>query len=204
PGFGNVTPFTLADPDAFPLPDRPALDDPEWLASLIEIRDYGSVDSTVRTANQTEIALFYIEGAVTGVNRLARTLIAKESVQPQRHAAAEQLLAHARLFAALNIAEADTAIRTWRSKYRNLFWRPETAIRAMFPLLSTWTPLVPTPCHPEFFAGHGAITPAGITALQNYFGDAVNVDTTSTSKPGVTRHYNSLEQIIQDVNGARI
>jgi hypothetical protein len=204
PGFGNVTPFTLADPDAFPLPDRPALDDPEWYASLIETRDYGSANSLVRTPTQTEIALFYIEGAVTGVNRLARTLIAKESVQPQRHAAAEQLLAHARLFAALNIAQADTQIRTWRSKYRNLFWRPETAIRAMFPaMFLTWTPLRPTPCHPEFFAGHGTVTPAGITALQNYFGDAVNVDVTSTSS-GVTRHYNSLEQIIQDVNGARI
>src|SRR5262245_47567169 len=204
PGFGNVTPFTLPDPDAFPLPDRPALDDPEWLASLIETRDYGSLASTVRTDNQKEIALFYIEGAVTSVNRLARTLIAQEPVQPQRHAAAKQLLAHARLFAALNIAEADTAIRTWRSKYRNLFWRPETAIPAVFHVFSTWTPLRPTPCHPEFFSGHGTITPAGITALQNYFGNAVNVDVTSTMLAGVTRHYNSLEQIIQDVNGARI
>ena len=204
PGFGNVTPFTLADPDAFPLPDRPALDDPEWQASLIETRDYGSATSTVRTANQTEIALFYIEGAVTGANRLARTLIAQEPVQPQRHAAAKQLLAHARLFAAVNIAQADTYIRTWRSKYRNVFWRPYTAIRATFPVFSTWTPLRQTPCHPEFFAAHGTVTPAGITALQNYFGDAVNVDVTSTSLAGVTRHYNSLEQIIQAVNGARI
>jgi hypothetical protein len=204
PGFGNVTPFTLPDPDAFPLPDRPALDDPEWQASLIETRDYGSANSTVRTATQTEIALFYIEGSMTIVNRLARTLIAKEPVQTQRHAAAEQLLAHARLFAALNIAQADTYIRTWRSKYRNVFWRPYTAIRATFPLFSTWTPLRQTPCHPEFFAAHGTLTPAGITALKNYFGDAVNVDVTSTSLAGVTRHYNSLEQIIQDVNGARI
>jgi len=51
---------------------------------------------------------------------------------------------------------------------------------------------------------HGTVTPAGITALQNYFGDAVNVDVTSTSLAGVTRHYNRLEQIIQAVNGARI
>src|SRR5262245_34046787 len=158
PGFGNVTPFTLPDPDAFPLPDRPALDDPEWQASLIETRDYGSATSTVRTATQTEIALFYIEGSITIVNRLARTLIAQEPVEPERHAAAEQLLAHARLFAALNIAQADTYIRTWRSKYRNLFWRPYTAIRSTFPLFSTtWTPLRQTPCHPEFFAAHGTV-----------------------------------------------
>src|SRR5262245_15073625 len=171
PGFGNVTPFTLPDPDAFPLPDRPALDDPEWQASLIETRDYGSANSTVRTATQTEIAKFYIEGSITIVNRLARTLIAQEPVQPQRHAAAEPLLTHARLFAALNIAMADTVIRTWRSKYRNVFWRPYTAIRATFSVFGeTWTPLgqvvkQPTPCHPEFFSAHGTVTPAGIIAL---------------------------------------
>src|SRR5436309_386054 len=150
------------------------------------------------------VALFHIEGSMIMVNRLARTLIAQEPVRPQRHAAAEQLLAHARLFAALTIAQSDTYIRTWRSKYRNLFWRPYTAIRSTFPVFSTWTPLRQTPCHPEFFAAHGTVTPAGITALQNYFGDAVNVDVTSTSLAGVTRHYNSLEQIIQAVNGARI
>lgn len=77
-------------------------------------------------------------------------------------------------------------------------------VRATFPVFSTWTPLRQTPCHPEFFAGHPTVTPAGITALQNYFGEAVNVNVTSTSLAGVTRHYNSLEQIIQDVNGARI
>jgi hypothetical protein len=30
------------------------------------------------------------------------------------------------------------------------------------------------------------------------------VTTTSTSLPGATRHYTSLNQIIQDVNGARV
>src|SRR5207244_13353936 len=114
-----------------------------------------------------------IEGSMTIVNRLARTLIAQQPVQTQPHAASEQLLAHARLFAALNIAQADTYIRTWRSKYRNVFWRPYTAIRATFPVFSALTPLRQTPCHPEFFAAHGTVTPAGIPSLQNYFGARV-------------------------------
>src|SRR5262249_2306760 len=39
----------------------------------------------------------------------------------------------------------------------------------------------------------------------NYLGhDTIDVTTTSTSLPGVTRHYTSLNQIIQDVNVARI
>ncbi len=203
PGFGKVTPFTLPDPDAFPLPSHPSASDPQFLADLAETRDYGSSNSTVRTADQTNIGLFFIETSVSAENRLARTLVGQEPVQTNHSHAAKQLLAHARLFAAMNISHADTYVRTWRSKYGNNFWRPYTAIRAVFGD-TTWTPLRQTPCHPEFFAAHGTLTSAGLTAIQNYFGDAVSVDATSTSLVGVTRHYTSLNRYIEDVNSARI
>lgn len=102
PGWGNVTPFTLPDPDAFPLPAHPSASEPEFLADLAETRDYGRSDSTIRTADQTNQALFFVEGAATAVNRLARTLVAQEPVETNRAHAAKQLLAHARLFAAIN------------------------------------------------------------------------------------------------------
>ena len=204
PGWGNVTPFTVADPDYFPTATRPAVTDSEWLAALEEVRTYGASNSTVRTAEQTQIGLFYIEGSMTLVNRLARQLVAQEPVETNRAAASKQLLAHARLFAALNIAEADAYIRTWRVKYREHFWRPYTAINVLYPG-TNWTPLRQTPCHPEFYAAHGTITPAGITAIQNYLGhDAIDVTTTSISLPGATRYYTSLNQIIEDVDAARI
>jgi hypothetical protein len=204
PGWGNVTPFTVPDPDYFPTATRPAVTDPEWLASLDEVRAYGASDSAVRTADQLEIGLFYIEPSVPIVNRLARQLIAQEPVETNLAAASKQLLAHARLFAALNIAQADTYIRTWRVKYREHFWRPYTAINFLYPG-TNWTPVRQTPCHPEFYAAHGTLTPAGIIAIQNYRGsDTIDVTTTSTSLPGATRHYTSLNQIIEDVNLARI
>ena len=204
PGWGNVTPFTLPHPDYFPMAIRPAVDDPEWLAALEEVRAYGASNSTLRTAEQTQVGLFYIEGALTLVNRLARQLVAQEPVETNRAAASKQLLAHARLFAALNISQADTYIRTWRVKYREHFWRPYTAINFLYPG-TNWTPIRQTPCHPEFYAAHGTLTPAGITAIQNYLGhDTIDVTTTSISLPDVLRHYTSLNQIIQDVNAARI
>jgi hypothetical protein len=204
PGWGHVTPFTVPDPDYFPTATRPAVTDPEWLASLDEVRAYGASDSTVRTAEQLEIGLFYIEPSLASVNRLARQLVAQEPVETNRAAASKQLLAHARLFAALNIAQADTYIRTWRVKYREHFWRPYTAINFLYPG-TNWTPARQTPCHPEFYAAHGTLTPAGITAIQNYGGsDTIDVTTTSTSLPGAARHYTSLNQIIEDVNAARI
>src|SRR5262249_3101509 len=204
PGWGNVTPFTVSDPDYFPTAIRPAVTDPDRLAALEEVRDYGAADSTVRTAEQTQIGLFYIDGSMTLVNRLARQLVAQEPVETNRAAASKQLLAHTRLFAALNISEADTYIRTWRVKYREHFWRPYTAITFLYPG-THWMPLRQTPCHPEFYAAHGTITPAGIIAIQNYLGsDDIDVTTTSTSLPGASRHYTSLNQIIEDVNAARI
>jgi hypothetical protein len=204
PGWGNVTPFTVSDPDYFPTATRPAVTDPEWRAALDEVRAYGASDSTVRTAEQTQIGLFYIEGAMTLLNRLARQLVAQEPIETNRAAASKQVLAHARLFAAINISVADTYIRTWRVKYREHFWRPYTAINALYPG-TNWTPLRQTPCHPEFYAAHGTLTPAGLTAILNYLGgDAIDVSTTSISLPGVTRHYTSLNQIREDVNVARI
>jgi hypothetical protein len=204
PGWGEVTPFTAPDPDYFPTAARPALDDPEWLASLEEVRAYGAADSTVRTAEQLEIGLFYIEPSVASMNRLARQLVAQEPIETDRPAAAKQLLAHARLFAALDIALADTYIRTWRVKYREHFWRPYTAINFIYPG-TNWTPARQTPCHPEFYSGHSSLTPAAISAIQHYLGrDDVDVMVTSTSLPGITRHYASLNQIIEDAKAARI
>src|SRR5437773_3600713 len=204
PGWGNVAPFTVSDPDYFPTATRPAVTDPEWLVSLEEVRAYGASDSTVRTAEQLEIGLFYIEPSLPSMNRLARQLVAQEQVETNLAAASKQLLAHARLFAALNIAQADTYIRTWRVKYREHFWRPYTAINFLYPG-TNWTPARQTPCHPEFYAAHGTLTPAGITAIQNYRGtDTIDVTITSTSLPGAARYYTSLNQIIEDVNVARI
>jgi hypothetical protein len=204
PGWGNVIPFTVSDPDYFPTSTRPPISDPEWLASLDEVRAYGASDSTVRTAEQLEIGLFYIEPSLPSMNRLARQLIAQEPVETNRAAASKQLLAHARLFAALNIAQADTYIRTWRVKYREHFWRPFTAINFLYPG-TNWIPARQTPCHPEFYAAHGTLTPAAITAIQNYRGsDTIDVTTISASLPGATRYYTSLDQIIEDVNAARI
>jgi hypothetical protein len=204
PGWGNVTPFTVSDPDYFPTATRPAITDPEWLASLEEVRAYGASNSSVRTPEQLEIGLFYIEPSLSSINRLARALVAQEPVQTNRAASSKQLLAHARLFAALNIAQADTYIRTWRVKYRENFWRPYTAINFFYPG-TNWTPARQTPCHPEFYAAHGTLTPAGITAIRNYLGsDTIDVTISSTSLPGISRHYTSLNQIIEDVNVARI
>jgi hypothetical protein len=60
--------------------------------------DDGVVTRSVRTADQTQIALFWLESAFIGWNRIARTASATERLN---------LWENARLFALLNLALAE-------------------------------------------------------------------------------------------------
>ena len=93
-----------------------------------------------------------------------------------------------RLLAVLNIAMADTAFTTWSGKRyyganpTEVTWRPVTAI----PLADSdgnpdtvadpdWLPLINTPSHPEYPAGHPSLNGAAATVLLSHFDDAPDV-----------------------------
>ena len=105
-----------------------------------------------RTADQTEIALFWVESSPLGWNRIARTVADAEGID---------LWESARLFGLLNMTLTDAYIGTWDAKYHNRFWRPVAAIRLASsdgnPATSadpTWTPLLETPPIPDYDSGH--------------------------------------------------
>jgi hypothetical protein len=81
----------------------------------------GITTPSVRTPEQTEIALFWVEGSPLQWNRIAR------SVSSARHLT---LWENARLFALLNLGLADGYIGSFAVKYHDNYWRPITAIRA--------------------------------------------------------------------------
>jgi hypothetical protein len=80
----------------------------EYTADFIEVRDYGSATSTVRSADQTSYALFWYEPSAVGWNRLARTALA---IRPKN------IWKTARMFALLNMALADGYVASFDSKY---------------------------------------------------------------------------------------
>src|SRR6266436_6023209 len=148
PAFRFVKPFVLRRGDQFRAEGPPSLDSDEWAADFNETKRLGSVNSAERTAEQTQIALCDAEPSLPMWNRVART------VSAQRRTG---LVENVRLFALLNLAMVDANIACWDSKYTYRFWRPVTAI----PLADTdgndeteadaaWTPLRPTPLHPEY------------------------------------------------------
>jgi len=120
---------------------------------------------------------------------------------------------NARLLAMVNVAMADAAIACWESKYHEVAWRPVTAIRVTDP---TWTPLIPTPAHPEYPSGHSTVSGAAAVVLAGFFGESSSfiIDTDggnqSSAGPGAppmagaTRALTSFTAALEDVKDARI
>src|SRR5438045_7985720 len=104
----------------------PALDTAEYAAAFNEVKSLGRATSTTRTAEQTQIARFWNDGLGTAFamgywNRIAEQVATDQGLS---------LVQDARVFALLNIAEADAHIACWDAKYAYNLWRPVTAIRA--------------------------------------------------------------------------
>jgi membrane-associated phospholipid phosphatase len=92
-----------------------------------------------------------------------RLMIALDLVR----AAGWPALRTARLFAALNTAQADAFIACWDTKY--VYWslRPVTAIRRLID--PTWSSYIVTPPFPSYTSGHSTTSGAASTVLAAFF-----------------------------------
>src|SRR5262249_5350673 len=126
PQWPDVTPFAMSAGSQFRPAAPPALDSAEYATAFNEVQDLGRAGSTTRTAEQTQIARFWNDGLGTAFamgywNRIAQQVATDQGLG---------LVQDARVFALLNIAEADAHIACWDAKYTYNLWRPVTAIRA--------------------------------------------------------------------------
>lgn len=198
----NWIPFALTAASQFRPEGPPSLTSKRYARDLFEVQARGEFTSSYRSAADDETARWHTELAPFQLNRIARAETATDG---------RGLLAHARLFALLNIALSDAATSVFDAKYAYVFWRPVTAIRdadlddnsetAVDP---GWSPFLTTPPHPEYPAAHGVIQTAGARVLEKYFGQHYAFDTTSPTVPGVTRHYASFDAFAEEGGLARI
>jgi hypothetical protein len=202
PGWGKVTPFVLTSSSQY-RPKAPyALSSKNYAADFNEVKSLGAVNSTTRTAEQTEIALFWVEGAPQGWNRIARIVSVQHGLD---------LWQNARLFGLLNFASADGYIADFENKYFYKFWRPITAIRAADTDGNsdtiddpTWDSLRGTPPAPDYTSGHSVEGGAMSEVLARFFGDRVFFSTNATTQPGVTRSFTSFSQAAEENGNSRI
>jgi PAP2 superfamily protein len=203
PGWRFVTPFVLKRGSQFRTEGPPSLTSDEWAEEFNETKRLGSIGSSDRTPEQTTIALCLAEPALPMWNRVARSVSAQMNTG---------LIENARLFALLNLAMVDATIACWDNKYTYRFWRPVTAIRAAdtdgndsTEADPAWTPLRPTPLHPEYPSAHASFSGAAAKVLTSFFGDHVPFSTaTSTCPAGVVRSYDSFQAMADEIGESRI
>ena len=119
----NVTPFVLKDSAQFRPGPPYAVTEENYTADFNEVKALGGDGLTTpsaRTADQTEIALFWWESSPLKWSRIARTVSVDTGLDRWENA---------RLFGLLNMALADGYIAMAASKNHYNYWRPITAIQ---------------------------------------------------------------------------
>jgi hypothetical protein len=214
PAFGAMSAQPLAFTDMFVLTDntqfQPA--EPRGLTTITYSDDFNAVRAlgrktgSLRTDDQTALAVFWEGNASVHWNQAANQMARSSDLS---------MSDSNRLLAVLNIAMADTAFTTWKSKRsygekpNEVTWRPVTAI----PLADTdgnpdtaadldWVPLMTTPSHPEYPAGHPSLNGAAATVLLSHFNDAQLFTLTTAGQP--SRTYTSIMQARSDGNNGRV
>jgi hypothetical protein len=173
-------------------------------AVLNEIKAVGSRHSTVRTAEQTDIARFWETTAPPIYHGVVRSV----AEMPGR-----DIVRNARLFAAVTQGIDDAMIAVFDAKYHHGFWRPITAIRNgdidgndATQADASWLPLITTPAHPEYPCAH--CIQAGVVGaiLQAELGSGPQpvLSTASASASGAVRRWSSVAAFVREVGNARV
>jgi hypothetical protein len=208
----NATPLGTKLPLVVPLaleaasqfrPDGPSpLSSEEYAADLKQVKKLGRLDSTVRTEEQTRIALFWTDHDIPQWNRNLVRLAAERGLGPMETA---------RMLAMVHVAGSDAMIACFDAKYHYLYWRPLHAIQRADtdgnPRTQpdpTWQPLRPTPNHPEYPSAHACHTTAITVALQSFFGTNAVPFSLDSLVTGETRYYDRFKDVVQEVNRARV
>jgi hypothetical protein len=113
PWVGQMRPFTFDDPARF-LPDEPPPDlgSQTWADDYNQVKTLGALNSTVRTAWQTEVGRFWLDHASAQYGRMLRAIAGQRKLG---------LSNTGRLFAMAYSASADSFIGCMNAKYHFSF-----------------------------------------------------------------------------------
>ena len=204
PGWGSVQPWVLESATQFRPDKGPELTSHRYARDLNEVKEIGALNSATRTAEQTNIAKFWLASAALIWNPVLRQLALGLGLDESEAA---------RAFALMNVAGADARIACWDAKYAFNFWRPVTAIQhgdddgnRATTGDPAWTPLVATPNFPEYVSGHATVSGAMATVLRLLFDDDPDVAFTATSptNSGFERHWETFSEGVREVIDARV
>ena len=185
-----------------------------WDAQYKELINIGRADWPGRTKEMNNTAAIYgcyIDGHCSLEDlsfKVARIVLPSET----------SLYDTVVLFAKIAVACYDATVVNINVQWGYSFWRPFLAFRNGDPRhapIPTWTPFSDNPFHPEYPSGTACVISAGITTLQNFFGNKVvsfSLDH-GTVLPGClvpagthigVRHYSALHKIVREAQNGRM
>jgi hypothetical protein len=169
--FANATPFVITSPTQFRPGSPPALDSVAYSVALNEIEAIGSINSVVRTADETASAMFWENDPERPYLNVALT---------QSLASGNTPLENARIFATLTTAIADAPITAFDAKNLYNLWRPVTAIQNADldgnPLTTadlTWQSLLVAPPFQSYISAHSTVAGTAASILDLAYGTGV-------------------------------
>ena len=204
-GLAFTDMFVLASNAQFRPPAPRTLASAAYTDDFNVVKALGRGAGSTRTAEQTALAPFWEGNASVHWNQAANQIARANRLS---------LSKANRLLAVLNLAMADTAFTIWSAKrfygevQTEVTWRPITAIRMAdldgnpdtLPDVD-WLPLVNTPSHPEYPAGHPSLNGAAASILLSHFSDG---QTFTLTTGATSRMYTSITQARMDGNNARV
>jgi membrane-associated phospholipid phosphatase len=207
PQWPNVVPFAMTAGNEFRPAGPPALTSQAYADALNEVQAIGSATSTTRTADQTNIALFWADGGGTFTPPGHWNQISQDVSLLRGQSLAE----NAQMLFALNAAEADSGIAAWDAKFTYNFWRPVTSIRnagadgnAATTADLAWTPLLVTPPFPSYMSGHSTFSAAASTVLSGFFGADLPFTDHGDPNQTLTRSFTSFTAAANEAGLSRI
>jgi hypothetical protein len=208
PFWGKVTPFVITTQSQFRAPPPYTIGSKEYADEVAYVNRVGARDGADRDEFQTLTTPFWSDDLGTATppghwNMIAETIAKEKGLS---------VLETARLFALLNMAEADTGISVWETKFFYSTWRPETAIREMDTKLNPnaapnpdFIPNLASPSFPAYVSGHSAFSAAGARILGTFFGtDEIPFSVGSDGLPGVIHKFDRFTDAQKEAGMSRV
>jgi hypothetical protein len=188
PGWGTVKTFGIPNTADFinAIPPIPAMNTQAYADAYNMVKQYGVLNSAARTAEQTEIGLFWAyDRPAMGPPPVLFVRNLEEIAAQAGNTPAQ----NARLFAIASVAQADAAMAAWDAKFRYNLWRPVAGIHEADAdgnpntvADPTWRPLgAPgndpnsinddfTPPFPAWTSGHATMGGAWFKSIELFYG----------------------------------
>jgi hypothetical protein len=205
PAFGDSIPFAIGSGADFLPGPPPALTSRIYASSVNETKDFGRLNSTFRSQDQTNFGACWLEFNEIQWGRIMRQVT---------YTADMGLLDAVRMFALANMANVDATVAVWYAKNYYDFWRPFDAIRLAHtdgnPLTeadANWVSEHTVPPLQEYPSAHAIQCQAIARTLRSILGtDRVSFATQSTTAlpSNLVRSFDRLSTASRECGESRI